>query len=362
MSRRNRDRMAQQAAAQANTQAEATAQTDLLETKQAETEPSTVNDEGFRPEPRNEPRRLAMEEIEQRDLREKGIPVEPEAKEPEPKEASVETPVQAVETPTEQEAPAETPPEEPKVETVRVKVDGEEFDAPKAEVDEAGGIRAYQREKAAENRLRKANEALAETRRLQAQLQAAAQAQQPPAKTTDQILQEKVDIIRYGTPEESARALQEVLDIQRVDLGKIVGQAVSVMQQQMAESAFVNEFSDIVHTPLFLKLAINLKNERIAHSIQTNQPINDWNHFYRSIGNEIRGAIGRPSQAAQTPSASGKTTDSTSPATSDKEAKKASIVNLPTSAARAALPEADKPETRDDILKEMRKSRGIPTG
>src|SRR5690606_21921493 len=124
--------------------------------------------------PRNEPRRRAFEEIEARDLKTKGIPgLEPEQEKP--AEAPAETPAEAATEPqaaSEAEAPADTPdaapavPEAPK--TVRVKVDGEEYDAPDEEVEAAGGVKAYQIQKAAENRLNKANATLSEARKVQA--------------------------------------------------------------------------------------------------------------------------------------------------------------------------------------------------
>jgi len=333
----------------------------------------TEREENSRPTPRNEPRRMAMDEIIARDMRNKGIKdelEEPAAKtEPEAKT----DPIQSETSPTENKQASEpvttivsTETVTPAVKTIRVKVDGEEFDAPEDEVNEAGGIKAYQRERASDNRLKKTNEALAEAKKTQAALiqflqqQAATQAPAAPQQSVDEFIQQQVDVIRFGSAEESAAALKAVLDktTQKVDQNQIIGQAISVMQQQAAESAFVQEFSDIVHNPLLLKLIINMKDERI----KSNQGTQDWNTFYRSIGNEVRGAIGRPNQSPTSSEQSSTTTGSTSTGTSDKEARKASITNLPTAAARAVLPEADKPETRESILQQMRKSRGIQTG
>lgn len=258
-------------------------------------------------------------------------------------------------TPTPEPTSVVTP-EPPK--TVKVKVDGVEFDAPASEVEEVGGVRAYQLMKANENRLAKTNEVLQQTRQLQAQLARMAEAAIPkPATVTDaEFIAEKMDIIRFGTPQESAAAMQEVLTRNRpnIDPNQIVTRAITAMQQQAAEQSFATEFQDIVTNPLLLKLTIQLKNERLSQLKQ----IPDWTVFYRSIGNEIRGAIGRQSQ----PATLTQNAPAGAPSQPDKEARKASIVNLPTAAARAALPEATKPETREDILNEMRKKRGLPTG
>ena len=324
------------------------------------TEPTEPpEDQGKRPEPRNDPRRLAMEEIEERHERTRAEEMNP-SEEPQEPQAELEA-----ETPAEPETPTEPAAPEP-IKTVRVKVDGEEFDVPEADVLEAGGVPIYQRERAAENRLRKANEALAETKRVQAEIaqwaQKQVQQQPAPAKpTVTQLLHDNIDTIRWGTPEESAAALQKVIELAnpQLDPRAISNYAVTQIQKQNAVEKFKDEFSDVVANPLVLKLAITLENERLAELTKTGQPPADWVQFYRAIGNEARSVMGRQSQAAPaTPVSS----DSTSQPAVDKEARKASIVTLPTAAARAALPEAPKPETRDDVLNAMRKARGIPTG
>lgn len=324
------------------------------EQAQAPLEPRPETD-APRPEPRNEPRRLAMQEIEDRhnavQMQNSVVPEEPETEpkvEPEPKT----------------EVQPETKPEaapEPQVKTVHVKVDGQEFDVPESEVEAAGGVNAYQRDKASENRLKKANETLADTRRLQMQMAQWAQQQfKPPvveAPTVAKLLQDNIDTIRWGTPEESSAAFQKVIEAAspKVDPQAIAAYSVYKIQQENAKELFRKEFSDVVADPLVLKLAVVLENERLADLKKVGQMPADWATFYRAIGNEARSVKGRPSQPVVV------STDSTSQPV-DKEARKASIVNLPTAAARAALPEAPKPETREDTLNMLRKTRGIPTG
>jgi len=372
MSRRDRQRMAERAAEAASEagrtlQAQRGADSEGGESlePQGEDQASQATEPVVRRDPGDNPRNQVMEEIMERRNKESGI------------EPPKEEPVAAVVEQQQQEAvPSDTTPVEPEapvIKTVRVKVDGEEFDAPEDDVNDAGGIKPYQIMKAQENRLKKTTEALAESRKMQASLaqflqqQADAAAQQRgPAKTPSQEMQEKIDLIRYGTPEESAAALQGILDSQRVDPNAIVAQAMQMVKRDQAENAFVQEFSDLVHNPMILRLIIGLKDERIASAAQNKQPIQDWSHFYRSIGNEVRNAIGKPSQQANPQGTqvaqAALTADSTSQGLSEKEARKASIVNLPKAAARAAVPEADKPESREDVLNQMRKSRGLQTG
>jgi hypothetical protein len=242
-------------------------------------------------------------------------------------------------------------------------VDGEEFDAPAAEVEEAGGVRAYQIQRASENRLKRASEALAEAKRVQASIaQWAVQHQQPqkPQETDEQFIASKIDIIRFGTPEEAAKAQLEIAQRlnKPVDQNAIIDRAADKIRHDQAVAEFDREFVDISSNPLLLKLAVAMRSERIA---QVNGPI-DWNSFYRTIGNEIRGVAGKPSQAPAAPATSGNPSQSPS----EKEARKASIVNLPTAAARASLPEAEKQlspeEARKEAILQMKKARGQQTG
>jgi hypothetical protein len=344
-----------------------------------------IRPEGERPSLRNEPRRLAMEEILARDLKSKGI--EPEEEEKKPVETTAKTAVKAavktveavaekVETTkaaeTVEAKPEETkeaPEAKPEIKTVRVKVDGQEFDAPQSEVEDAGGIHAYQRDKAAENRLRKANETLAEAKRVQAEINQLVEKQRPPQQTDDEFIASKIEAIRFGTPEESAIALREVMTRSRIDPNTISNQAVIQMRRQGGIDKFREEFSEVATNPLLYKLAVAMENERISAIPQeaiTNPNFVarfDWSDFYRRIGNEIRGAVGRPSQPASVPAkVEVPTNGAPSQVSSDKEARKASIVNLSTASARAESPKETKPETREDVLNEMRKKRGLPIG
>ena len=325
---------------------------------------------------RNPSRDGAMEEVLARHHRVSGM--EPEAKEPEKApeaKKEVEKPVEAApEAPT---TPVAATPEQPvsqvapePIKTVRVKVDGEEFDVPQSDVEAAGGIHAYQRDKASENRLKKTTETLAETRRLQAEIAAWAQKQLPPSPPTltdDQFIATKMDVIKFGTSEESAAALNEVLQRYIPNQNIIQNKTLIEMRRQAAVDKFREEFSEIAANPLLYKLAATIENERIA-ALPKNALLDakfaqqfDFNNFYRTIGNEVRGAVGRPSQPASAPA----TTGGTPSQASDREARKAStIVNLPTASVRAELPKEENPGTPEEqrlaVINEMKKSRRIP--
>jgi len=286
---------------------------------------------------------------------------EPKSEEKPKEEPKAEEP--KVEAPEEPKAEPQPEPvaEAPKV--VKVKVDGEEFDVPQEEIDEAGGIKAYQKERAAQNRLEKARQALEETRKSQAQIaewlmrqQQQAQPKKPQVSIEHQIA-EKMDIVRFGTKEEAAKAWLEIQQLQQpkqLDPRTIVEQATNKIKHDQAVAEFDKEFQDVATNPLLLKLVVALRNERLA---QAKGPI-DWPVFYRTIGNEVRSVAGRQSQPASAPTK----TPSTTSSVSDKEARKASITVLPTSSARAELPKEEKELTPEEERKawiaEQKKARG----
>lgn len=341
-------------------------------------EPPETPPRGPRPKPRNDDRQLLLEELERAEMQRKGITAEekhedaeaqakPAAQEEKPKDAAAQqdekspedkAEVKAEETPA---ADAATPAAPETIKTVRVVVDGEEFDAPLSEVEASGGIKNFQIQKASENRLRKANEALAEARRLQAMM-AAMKPQTPaaPSQSDEEFIKSQVDTIRFGTPEESAAALRQVLQRAnpRLDPQAIVAQVAMQVQKQNALNNFRTEFPDIVANPMLLKLAAVLEAEQVrAAAAQDPQAVAqlDWPSFYRTIGNQVRAVAGKPHQQAPAgaPAQSGTTSQA------DKEARKASIVNLPAaSGARAKPPEEEKQPTREELLNEMRRARG----
>jgi hypothetical protein len=283
-------------------------------------------------------------------------------------EPEKETPAETTKVEAKQEAPveqpaAEAPPEAPK--TVRVKVDGEEFDAPKEEVDAAGGIHAYQRDKASENRLKKMNEALAETRRAQAEIAEWVKKQQKaepekPQQSDKEFIAAKMDIVRFGSPDEAAAAwleIQQRNQPKQLDQNAIIEQATNRMRHDQAVQAFDNEFADVVKNPLLLRLVVSLRNERMGQ-LPKDQPV-DWGNFYRKIGNEVRSVL--PPRQSQ-PQVAAQTTASNPSQPSEKEARKASITNLPTASARAELPKEEKElspeEERKAWIAEQKKARG----
>ena len=255
--------------------------------------------------------------------------------------------------------------------TSKQKVDGVEYDVPLAEIEEAGSEKAWRINKAAQNRLEKANEATAQAKAMQAQVAAWMQANAPkpaPTPSADELLK-TLAANRFGTDEEFASSLKATLGqlIPKVDENAILLKATASIKRDDANAKFSTEFSDVLANPLVKKLALQMEGEALSPHIQNGQ-INwtalaqlDWNNFYSTIGTQLRSVIGqRQSQPTVAPAANASGNPSQ---LSEREARKASIVNLPqAAAARAVAPAEEKPETREEALNRMRKSRGIPTG
>lgn len=352
MSRRNHQRQAEMAASEAGRVLQS--QRNVEPSPEPETKSEAPDTKP--PTPDKNPRTIALEEIAASRQPEEPK-VEPPKEEPkeEPKAEQVTSPEATAPDQQEQQPEAQAP-----APVVKQKVDGVEYEVSQVEIDEAGGDRAWRINKAAQNRLEEAKQALAESRKTQAALAEIVQrtvAPPQPTLTDDQFIASKVDIIRFGTPEESAAALREVLQRSNkpVDQNAITAHVMNEMQKTQAVEKFKTEFQDVVTNPMVLRLAVALEQDRLPHLKNTQAPI-DWGTFYRQIGNEVRTVMGKAPQPTNTAAPSG------NPSQSEKEAKKASIVNLPTAAARAQLPEESKPESRQDILNDMKKRRGIPTG
>lgn len=373
MSRRS-ERRAQEAAEQANAAALASEAGRVLQQRaqerQAQAEPQSEppNKEIVNPvETRDEPRRLALEEIEEREARER----EKEAAQPAP-EVTPE-PEPAPEPAPEPVAAAPEPAPEPVPEMVKVKVDGEEFEVAKAEVDEAGGVKAYQIMRAADNRLKKANEIVAHNRQLQEQItQLALRSLQTPQQVAPQTTPEqwlqKLAAARFGTDDEFASAVNQFVSskIPQFDQNAVITQATTNMRYDIAWAEFKKDFGDIMANPMLADLAMVQINKAMAAYTPNGTP--DWQklsqvdfrQFLSTIGTQIRSVVQRPSQPQPSPST---TTGTPSQGQTDREARKASIVNLPAvAAARASQPAEEKPMTRQEILDEAKKARGIPVG
>ena len=345
----------------------------VLQARQQETKAEKVekaepkveaNEPESRPDPRGDPERVKarnpIRAASMESIRAARGEKEPEVVENEKEPPKVEQPVSAAQqTPAdiqpEKPADAAAAPAEPKI---KVKIDGEESEVLQSEIDEYGGVKAYQISKASENRLKKANETLAQAKQMQETLAQFARQQMPkePEVSDAQFIASKLDAIRFGTPEEGAAALLEIQQRSnpRIDQNMLINQAITHMGYQSAVKQFNEEFKDIVSQPELREWVLFKAQSRMSQLPPDKSQV-DWSDFLRRIGNEVRNVVGKPSQPASVP----QTTGTPSMVSSDREERKSSIVNLPTAAARATPPEETKPETREESLNRMKKARGI---
>lgn len=269
---------------------------------------------------------------------------------PSPEPEPAPAPVAAVQPQEPEPAPEPALPE-----TVRVKIDGVESEVAKSEVDEYGGVRAYQIIKAQEKRLKEASQYASELGRMFEQAKQVHAPPQPQRKPEEE-LQEVVQKIQFGTPEEGAAALQQALQRGQLDAQAVAFQAFQLTQITSAENAFVAKNADLLANPMLKNFVISEKNRRLGEYQAQKRLPDDWGKFYDQIALDVRAAFGRPTAAPTTAQPPAQPTSGVA----EKEARKASISVLPTAATRAAVPEAEKPLTRDDILARARKARGQP--
>lgn len=281
-------------------------------------------------------------------------PEKPAAPEPEP--VATATATEPTETAPAPEPAAEAP---AAPEMVEVKIDGEVRQVPKQEVEDHGGVRAYQIIKAQEKRLQEVNRYASQMGQMFQQLQQSMQPPPQPQKKAEEVIRDAIAKIQLGTPEEAAAAFQEAIGTlvpKPVDTQTAAMQAYLLNQVTQAENQFIRDNPDLVGNPMLKQLVISEKNRRLGEMQQQKRLPEDWNAFYTSIATDLRQALGRPPIATPVSQPASQPTSGLA----EKSARKADIVALPTAATRAAAPEAEKPLTRDEILARARKARGQP--
>ena len=309
---------------------------------------------------KNRPSSQAMDEIlakrglDKDELEEPKVEQKEETKAEEPKVEKTEPVVEEVKAEVVEATTEETKVEAPK--TVKVKVDGEEFDVEQSEIDEAGGVGPYRIMKAMENRLKKASELVAEAQKQKAQ---APKEPEKPSVSRQQFIAERMDKIRFGTPEEAAQAQLEIMEYgkeKQLDPSAISNMVKEQIKNENAVAKFRTNFPDIANNPILWDAAASLERRKSVAWEKSGRPV-DWDAEYSKIGNEIRSAFGRQSQPTT------QTVTASTPSSPSKEEKKAgAVVTLPTAGARAALPKEDKEPTPDEERKswfaETKKARG----
>lgn len=250
----------------------------------------------------------------------------------------------------EPEAPAAAAPE-PEA-PVKLKVDGQEFEVPRADVLRAGGgnleagIRIMQMETAAQRRLDHSKAIAAQAQAYAQQVLAASQAmQQPqaqPATPDDAAL---IEAIRFGDPAEATRAFQVLEEraaqraTSRMQPSMTPEQVQFLVQDridyQKSMEVLQRDYSDIVSDPHLNVLAGSIFQQKRAAGDQRSRV-----EVLAEVASEIRKWRGEPVK----------------PSPEKLERKKTIQVVKPANVRSTSEPE-EKPKSTEQIIAEMRAQR-----
>lgn len=276
-------------------------------------------------------------------------------------------------------------------EMITLKVDGEEVEKPKAEVDKEGGIESYQKKLAADKRLQEATLKQKELEKKEAELAVREKAlksslpdedeEEEPAtdekdkkdasedlKRLKDIVSEKRkayhDAIEYGEAEDISKAAIELDEAQEtyyetkfeggkptqeLDVDKIADQIDAKLSQKQVLSKFQKEFDDVWKDPEAMaraKFEVNLLLESGKG--------NEWS-TYEEAGKRARQQMGweKPEEEDPTP-------EQTEEEKKRKEKieKKRKIENIESANAKTEAPKTEeKPKTRKEVIEDMASKR-----
>lgn len=259
-------------------------------------------------------------------------PIDTKADEPPEDPAPV---LEEPETP-ELEAAAPEVPEAPAEEMVAIKVDGQIKHVPKDKIYEAG-LRAVQKESAADKRLEDATKLLNEVQQRYSQ---PAQQDQPPSQAWDEAT--IAYALEHGNDEQKIEAVRQMRGRQQATPEQIAAyatsKAIDAFDFQTTADWFKTEYKDVFSDPYLLQLAAAKE-----HQLRNAGDARPRRELYKDIGDELRKWKGGSIAA---------------PTLEQKRDQKATITNLPSASVRKAAPPEQKAKTPSDIIDDMRKRRG----
>jgi hypothetical protein len=287
--------------------------------------------------------------------------LEPHETAEEKKEETPEVPAEEVKAEGEETPSAET--ETPETETpkakVKIKVDGQELEVDEEAVREAG-IKALQKQSAADKRLEESarlkKEAEAEARRILDDAKRQAETQNRDAgtlpakdgisgveKLTDDHFIEAVKKIQYGSEAEASVALKNLIS-EAAKSGKpaelTLNEVGEYLEFREATKWAHDEYKDILGDPK-LKTLFSSEEKRLR-AAGDNRP---YREVYKDIGDGLKTWLQEKAPAAPQPK------DQT------RHERKASVVVIPTAAARQPAPTQPKELSPSEVIDRMRQAR-----
>lgn len=265
---------------------------------------------------------------------------------------SAEAEAKEAKPPVDEPAP-EVVTDQPAPKKYKGKVDGQEVEFDETAVVEAG-LRALQKESAADKRLEEATKAKDEAIRLREAVEAASRAQQPaPAKSDQEVLLTKdalrgiVKKIQYGTEEDAADALHEY-GLQMAKAGQqpqlTEAELMNILDLREARTFVSREFPEITQDPKLKTVFEFTVNQKLAAGDKRS---------YQEICKETVDEVKQwkaPTVVTPTPPAGGSRQAAVE--------RKKTIVSIPSAQARQPAPPQPQAPTTSNVIADMRKARG----
>jgi len=143
--------------------------------------------------------------------------------------------------------------------------------------------------------------------------------------------------LQMGSEEEAAKVIKKMRERPTLSEGDVVRKIDERLTFQSSVQRFQSEYPELFQDPNLSKL-VAMKDEELVKQGDTRS----YYDRYKSIGDEMRGWIGKIKPASQ------------------KQERKASITVLPTASGRAAeKTEEDEEQSTSDVIASMAKSRGL---
>lgn len=224
---------------------------------------------------------------------------------------------------------------------VKIKVEGVEKEVPESSIIDAG-VRALQKESAADQRLEEATRLFREAQALVTPKQEV----EPPPKELGGA--EIAQAIRLGNDEEALAAI-EALRTKPV-MNQPSPEAIANFVEQRVEGkrafeGFMATYPDIAKNEDLMHLALQKDEKLIAGGDKRS-----YSERYDDIGKSIYALIGKTVQTGKEVSEV--------VTSAEKLAKKATITNLKSASVKPGATGEEKPKSASDIINEMRKQRG----